>query len=246
MLVIRRACLLVLLLSVVAAFPAECGKNPITSAPAPRLYILALLRRGIAWTPERTAHTDSIQAGHLANIRRMFEAGEMHAAGPFGDDTPLRGLFVLATDTTGRVSPMLNDDPALASKRLRAELHRWYGPAGLSDGYRARAATGARDSMVSFSFVLLHRGPRWTANVASGVKKVLRRHAEHLDALRREGKLVASGPIEGTGELRGVLIFATDTLATRRLVFQDPAVKAGRFVPEIHPWWTAYGVIPGH
>ena len=83
------------------------------------------------------------------------------------DATDLRMADVLRSSST-------------SNSQLRAELHRWYGPAGLSDGYRTRAATGARDSMVSFSFVLLHRGPRWTANVASGVKKVLRRHAEHV------------------------------------------------------------------
>lgn len=246
MFVLRRACLFALVISAAVACVAAAGRKPESSAPASRLYMLALLRRGTAWTPERNAHTDSIQAGHLANIRRMFEAGEMYAAGPFGDDTALRGLFVLATDTTGRVPALLKDDPAIASKRLRADLYRWYGPEGLSDEYRARAATGARDSMVSYSFVLLHRGPRWTANVASGVKKVLRHHAKHLDELRRDGKLIAAGPIEGMGELRGVLVFDADTLATRRFVSQDPAVKAGRFIPEIHPWWTAVGVIPGH
>lgn len=244
--VLRRACHFALVLSVAAAFAAQGGRKPERPAPASRLYLLALLRRGAEWTPERNAHTDSIQAGHLANIRRMFDAGEMHAAGPFGDDTALRGLFVLATDTTGRVPDMLKDDPAIASKRLRADLYRWYGPEGLSDDYRARAARGARDSMVTYSFVLLHRGPRWTANVATGVKKTLRGHAKHLDELRRDGKLIAAGPIEGMGELRGVLVFDADTLATRRFVSQDPAVKAGRFVPEIHPWWTAVGVIPGH
>ncbi|MBI5170442.1 MAG: hypothetical protein HZA61_13215 [Candidatus Eisenbacteria bacterium] len=246
MTVLRRLCLLAVLLSTLLALPASAGKKPVVAAPPAKLYLLALLRRGPAWTPERNAHTDSIQAGHLANIRRMFEAGEMYGAGPFGDDTPLRGLFVLATDSTGRVPDMLKDDPAIASKRLRADLYRWYGPEGLSDDYRVRAATGARDSMVTYSFVLLHRGPRWTANVASGVKKVLRRHAKHLDDLRRDGKLVAAGPIEGIGALRGVLVFDADTLTTRRLVSEDPAVKAGRFIPEIHPWWTAVGVIPGH
>ncbi len=246
MLRIRRAFQLALVFSLVAAFRAEGGKNPTTSAPASRLYVLALLRRGIAWTPERTAHTDSIQAGHLANIRRMFDAGEMFGAGPFGDDTPLRGLFFLRTDSTGEVSPMLQEDPALASHRLRAELHRWWGPEGLSTDYQRRAAAGARDSMVSYTFVLLHRGPNWTANATSGVRRVLKSHAKHLARLRGRGALIATGAIEGTGELRGILVFDADTAATRRAVEKDPAVKAGRFVPEIHPWWTAYGVIPGH
>lgn len=215
-------------------------------APPARLYQLALLRRAEAWTPERNAHTDSIQAGHMANIRRMFTAGDMYGAGPFGDDTALRGVFFLRTDSTGWTSPMLNDDPALASHRLRAELHRWWGPAGLSDDYQRRADRGLRDSMVTFTFVLLQRGPNWTANATPGVKRVLRAHAKHLEKLRAKGALAAVGAVEGTGALRGILIFDADTAATRRFVEKDPAVKAGRFVPEIHPWWTAYGVIPGH
>lgn len=243
---VRRAFVLALTCLLAAAFPAVGGKNPTASAPASRLYVLALLRRGIAWTPERNAHGDSIQAGHLANIRRMFDAGEMLGAGPFGDDTPLRGLFVLRTDSTGEVSPMLQDDPALSSRRLRAELHRWHGPAGLADEYRRRAAAGLRDSMVSYSFVMLNRGPKWTSNVTSGVRRVLKSHAKHVTRLQAKGPLIAVGAIEGTGSLRGILVFDADTAVTRRLVEKDPAVKAGRFVAEIHPWWTAYGVIPGH
>ncbi len=239
--------LVVALIAVAGAVggPAVHAK-PRPAAPPAQLYQLALLRRGEAWTPGRSPDADSIQAGQLANIRRMFEAGDMVAAGPFGDDTSLRGLFVLRTDTTGWTSPLLQDDPALASRRLRAELHRWYGPAGLADEYRRRSAAGLRDSMVSYSFVLLNRGPNWTANATPGVRRVLKSHAKHVSRLRAKGSLIAIGAIEGTGSLRGILVFDADTAATRRLVEKDPAVKAGRFVAEIHPWWTAYGVIPGH
>ncbi|MCC6652335.1 MAG: hypothetical protein IT348_14380 [Candidatus Eisenbacteria bacterium] len=231
-----------LVLAVTAARAAD------TPPPPSEPYQLALLRRGPGWTPGRSARNDTIQARHMANTRRMFDAGELHAAGPFGDDTPLRGLFILRTDSARYVSPMLQGDSALATGRLRAELHRWHGPAGIGRAYRERmaGANPPRDSMVSYAFVMLRRGPRYTSNFTPGVRKLLGKHARNIERLRRESRLVAAGPVEGMGDLRGILIFDADTTTARRLVSKDPAVRGGRFVAEIHPWWTAYGIIPGH
>lgn len=234
--------------ALLASWPAAARAPQSASAAPSQLYHLAVLSRGSAWTPARTSATDSIQTGHLANISRMFDAGDLLAAGPFGDEGPLRGIFVLRTDTTGWVPPALQDDPAIRSGRLRADLFRWYGPAGLSRDYRERLARDGvkRDSMVTFAFVMLRRGPRWTANATPAVSRVLKAHQQNIETLRRKGTVIAAGPIDGTGELRGVLVFDADAATTRRLLEKDPAVRAGRFVFDIHPWWTAYGIIPGH
>jgi hypothetical protein len=58
--------------------------------------------------------------------------------------------------------------------------------------------------------------------------------------------LVYAGAIEGTGELRGVLLMQGDSTATARAMKDDPAVKAGRFTPQVLRWWTALGNVPGH
>src|SRR5438034_692018 len=83
------------------------GNPPATpSAPTPARvepvrYQLGLLSRGPAWTAEQTPHTDSIQAGHLANISRMAKLGVLVAAGPFTGGGDLRGVFVFAPEATG-------------------------------------------------------------------------------------------------------------------------------------------------
>lgn len=230
------------------AVTALAGARPAPPPPATESYALALLWRGAAWTPERTPRTDSIQAGHMANIRAMFEAGPLVAAGPCGGDPALRGLFVWKVDSLADLGPMLAADPAVASGRLRPEVHRWFADAGIGAGYRARitADPNARDSMVWFTVVLLERGPSYTSNWTPKVKKVLEGHAEHVARLRRDGALVLAGSFAGLGDPRGLLFFAADSARTATLLAADPAIRSGRFTAKYWRWWTAYGNVPGH
>ncbi len=234
-----------LLLALLSAAPAEAARREAPAEPAMTRYRLGLLWRGPTWTPERTARTDSIQAEHLANIGRMFDEGVLLGAGPFGSSTDLRGLFIFRADTTDDLGPLLARDPAIASGRLRLELVPLVAPAGISREFRRRRAAGLRDSMVVVSWVFLRRGPNWTANITPKVDRVLRRHRDYAAKLREEGRLPFAGGIEGTGDLRGVLAFRGDTTEARRLTDADPAIRAGRFRAEIHPWWNALGTLPG-
>ncbi|MEO5988292.1 MAG: hypothetical protein ABIU54_09855 [Candidatus Eisenbacteria bacterium] len=245
-----RSRIAIVLLLVLVAIGVHAGEP----APAPVLtrYRLGLLYRGPGYTPDRTARADSLQAGHRANIKRMFERGALQAAGPFGDDTALRGIFVFTGDADMKLDSLLAGDPLLAEQRLRLEMYGWMAPVGISEDYRRRLAYAEqrgetlKDSLVVFTMVLLHRGPSWTSNLPPSVARTLKAQRAYAERLRSDGRLVLESAIEGTGELRGLYLFRTDTTETRRLIQADPAVRAGRFRPEIHPWWTAYGAIPGH
>ena len=241
-----------LLLALVVATSLATGASADSNAPGATVrYQLGLLSRGPAWTPERTPRTDSIQAGHMANIGRMASQGALVAAGPFLNGGDLRGLFVFAPDADS-LAGMLAGDPAIASGRLECRLSTWVAPAGLGAEYRQRRAAherereGMPDSMVSFGWVMLHRGPKYDSRPTSAVEKLVRQHFEYTEQLRASGQLVYAGAIEGTGELRGVLVMQGDSAAVARAVKADPAVKAGRFTPSILRWWTAWGTIPGH
>jgi uncharacterized protein YciI len=62
-------------------------------------------------------------------------------------------------------------------------------------------------------------------------------HLQHLNRMWEEGLLVASGPIGGNGELRGLLIFrAADRRAVDQRIADDPLVKAGRLSVALKPW----------
>jgi uncharacterized protein YciI len=213
-----------------------------TPESEPVRYHLGLLHRGPTWTRERSPRTDSLQAGHMANIRRMHEAGVLLAAGPFADDTPLRGVYVFRADTAYDLESEVRQDPAVASGRLRMDLHAWWAPPGIGEGYRERAALGRRDSMIVLHWFSLFRGPRDTSRITPREQRVPSAHPRHL--AREAGRLLMASTVEGTGDLRGVLLFTGDSAAAHRAVAEDPAVRAGDFRVEYHPWWTAYGNIP--
>ncbi len=248
---LRRTCHGACLLFVLTGMPAQAGAGPTAGERASVRYQLGLLVRGAAWTPERNARTDSIQAGHRANIGRMAKLGALVAAGPFENGGDMRGVFVFSPDAVG-LDTLLAGDPAIASGRLECRLFPWIAPAGLGEEYKQRAEAAGRrgegmpDSMVTFGWVMLQRGPRYDSKPSPAVNRLLGKHRDHSEALRRSGRLVYSGAVEGTGDLRGVLVMRGDSAEVARAVAADPAVKAGRFAPRILRWWAAWGTVPGH
>ena len=67
----------------------------------------------------------------------------------------------------------------------------------------------------------------------------------NIRALWQARKLVIAGPLGDDGDLRGIFVFDVATLdEAKALVASDPAVKAGRLVAEIHPWWVERRALP--
>jgi uncharacterized protein len=94
-------------------------------------YVLALFRR-VPNRPEiPEAEADRIQEAHMANLRRLTELGELLTAGPFLEDTDLRGVGVFAAGPVERIRALTASDPAIVSGQLSLDLFTWYAPAGL-------------------------------------------------------------------------------------------------------------------
>lgn len=91
----------------------------------------AFLTRGEKWTPEKTPATEEIQKGHMANINRLAEMKKLIAAGPFGDDGRLRGIFVFRVGSLEEAKALTATDPAVQAGRLAMELHTWMVPEGI-------------------------------------------------------------------------------------------------------------------
>jgi uncharacterized protein YciI len=94
-------------------------------------YFVGLLYRGPAWTPERTPEIERLQEAHLANIRRLAEAGRLVLAGPFTDGGDLRGMFVFAVGSLEEARDLCDSDPMVRAGRLRVDLHPWYAAKGI-------------------------------------------------------------------------------------------------------------------
>ena len=128
-----------------AASPAP-EAAPTTEAPraeAPpkkfsmRTYYMAFLRRGPAWTKERTPEALEAGKGHMANIDRLARCGKLVIAGPFDvpADAPadaLAGIFIFDVATREEAVALTAQDPAVKAGRFTIDVLPWYGPTGLT------------------------------------------------------------------------------------------------------------------
>lgn len=231
----------VLAVSLVATAPAASGEPPV---PPMATYVLGLLRKGPAWTPERSARTDSLQAGHMAHMKKMWEAGRLLLAGPVSARDDLRGIWVFRADSAAEVRDLALGDPTMQTGRLALDLLRWRAPAGIGEGYRERAKNPAlkADSMVTRWLVFLKRDLRWTPRAEASLGGA---HLAHILGRIADGSSPAAGPVNGSDAIAGVSIYATDSLSAWTAANADPAVAAGRFRVEMVRLWTAYGNLPG-
>lgn len=61
---------------------------------------------------------------------------------------------------------------------------------------------------------------------------------DNITRLANEKKLVLAGPFLDDGDIRGIYLFDVRTLEEAQVLTEtDPAVKAGRVVMELHPWY---------
>ena len=95
-----------------------------------KMYVMALLKAG----PNRNRpreEAQKLQAAHRANINRLAKEGKLVLAGPFGDDTELRGIYIFDVKTVAEAEELTKTDPAIQAGQLVMELHPWYATAGL-------------------------------------------------------------------------------------------------------------------
>jgi uncharacterized protein YciI len=71
-----------------------------------------------------------LQAGHMENIRKMTDSGDLVLAGPMADDGVLRGIFVFRDGNPQQIADRVAEDPAVRAGRLEVELYPWNVPRG--------------------------------------------------------------------------------------------------------------------
>ncbi len=69
-------------------------------------------------------------------------------------------------------------------------------------------------------------------------------HMENIERMAAEGKLVLAGPFLDGGALRGLYVFDTPSVdSARAWTASDPAVAAGVFDMELHPWYGSAALL---
>jgi uncharacterized protein len=81
------------------------------------------------------------------------------------------------------------------------------------------------------------RGPDRSQDSLTAAK-IQKGHMAHIMQMAKDKKLVLAGPFMDNGDLRGIFVFNVASVEEAiDLTNQDPAVKSGRLVMEIHPWY---------
>jgi uncharacterized protein len=106
--------------------------------------------------------------------------------------------------------------------------------------YDARLAErlGADEyGMRSYVMAFLKAGPNRDQDSTTAAA-LQRGHMETINRLADEGKLILAGPFLAGAELRGIYVFAVETVEeARTLTETDPAVRAGRLEIDLVPWY---------
>jgi uncharacterized protein YciI len=205
-------------------------------------YFFVLLNRPANAPQLSKDDAEKLQEEHMANIRKLYGEHKLVIAGPFEEDTALRGIFVFQADSAAQVEDWAHRDPAIKAGRLAAEVH---GP-WLIDA-NAIHPPSTPEGMEQYTLVLMKRGEKWNPD-APGIADTLKQHRAYVEQLTNQGQIAIAGPfsLSVPGELRAVVVFRVGTEQTSTLLKNDPAAKAGLFRPEMHPWITGKGVLaPG-
>jgi uncharacterized protein len=69
-------------------------------------------------------------------------------------------------------------------------------------------------------------------------------HLEYMSGLRNEAKMLANGPFSEQSDesLRGLCVMAVGVDEARQLMLKDPAVAAGRMLPDVFVWLIPDGL----
>ena len=213
------------------------GANQTNAKPAQ--YFFALLNRP-ANAPQLSKEAgEKLQEEHMANIHKMTAEHKLVIAGPFMDDTTLRGIFVFQADSMAQAQEWANGDPAVKAGRLSAEMHGpWLiDPSSIHN-------PGETPGFEQYTLVLMKRGDHWNPN-APEFMDVMKQHHAFVNQMTDQGNMAIAGPFpfSDQGDLRGVAIFRVGAEQTAKLTQNDPIVKAGLLKTEIHPWGTGKGVL---
>ncbi len=95
-----------------------------------RKYVMVILKTGKHRVPDGKARDEMFQ-GHFANMKRLADEGKLVLAGPFGDKTDWRGMFIFAVDNVEAAQLLVATDPVITNGEMFAEYHLLYASAAL-------------------------------------------------------------------------------------------------------------------
>jgi uncharacterized protein len=94
--------------------------------------------------------------------------------------------------------------------------------------------------LVEFHMALLKRGPNWSSATTQDTQLLQQQHIAYAQSLLESGKAIISGPLNDDGDIRGIYVLrAKSADEAKSWALADPLIISGRFIAEMHPWWSA-------
>ena len=97
-----------------------------------KTYVIAFLKKGPNRSKDSITRVN-LQKAHLKNISRMANNGDLILAGPFLDDSEVKGIYIFNVQTVEEAKKLTETDPLIESGGLIMELHPWYGSAAIQE-----------------------------------------------------------------------------------------------------------------
>lgn len=101
----------------------------------------------------------------------------------------------------------------------------------------AQEKSEPQHKLIQFHMALLKHGPKYSA--AGMAKDLQAAHIANVMSLLESGKAIIAGPLGDDSDIAGIFVLrAKSAEEARAWTESDPAVKAGFFSAEMHPWWS--------
>lgn len=91
----------------------------------PDKYIFGFLVRGSNREQLPKERGEELQKGHLGSMDELYKQGKLSLAGPFMDNTDVRGIVVYKVATVEEAQKLAAEDPLVKIDRLKLEAHPW-------------------------------------------------------------------------------------------------------------------------
>ncbi len=145
-------------------------------------------------------------------------------------------LLVACTQVSENTAAETSTPAAEESERTTSEAATGSSTSGYSE--ELAYELGADDyGMRQYVFAYLRRGPNRDLSQEEAAE-LQRAHLDNIKRLAEEGKLVLAGPFMDDGDIRGIYVFAVESLEeAEKIAFSDPAIEAGSLELELHPWY---------
>ena len=214
---------------------AACVASTTPPGPPGHDYVLVFLRSGDATASLTAEQRQQIMAGHLANIGRLAQAGQIVVAGPFEEGNPdpaLRGLFIFNVPSVEQAEELTRTDPAVQAGVLKLEAHPFVSTADLP-ALLARDLA-AREKRLAAGETSMGAGMR---NYVIAIADDAARAGPLLDA---DPHTCIAGRFGGDWSARGLWVLDMQDLA------QGQALVAGLGdgvdAVRLYPWFGSEGI----